>query len=55
MKYPRFSILLIDLESGYGGSSKSLFLNVKNIKEIYNEIDIEVWALNINGIIKKYS
>jgi glycosyltransferase involved in cell wall biosynthesis len=55
MKYPRLSVLLIDLESGYGGSSKSLFLSVKNIKEIYNNIDIEVWALNFEGIIKKYS
>ena len=55
MSSPRLSVLLIDLESGYGGSSKSLFLSIKYIKEQFDNIDIELWALNIDGIIKKYS
>ena len=55
MKSPRLRVLLVDLESGYGGSSKSLFLSIKYIKKQFDNIDIELWALNIDGIIKKYS
>jgi glycosyltransferase involved in cell wall biosynthesis len=55
MKSPRLRVLLIDLESGHGGSSKSLFLSIKYIKKQFDNIDIELWALNIDGIIKKYS
>ena len=48
------NILVLDMESGFGGSSKSLFLSIKYLKKISNEFNIEVWVFNIKGIIKEY-
>jgi len=48
-------ILCIDIEGGYGGSSRSLYYSVKNILENNKDVYIEVWSKKSGPIQDLYS
>lgn len=51
MPTPSLRVLCLDIEGGYGGSSRSLFLSLKNIDR--NQITPEVWCRK-TGPIQRY-
>ena len=48
----KIRILCLDIEGGYGGSSRSLYLSLSNIDP--NDADITVWCKKSGPIQKKY-
>ncbi len=47
-------VLCLDIEGGYGGSSRSLFEFLKNISKLRANIKIEVWHRKVGPISRAY-
>lgn len=48
-------VLCLDIEGGYGGSSRSLFEFLKNISKLKTNVELEVWHRKVGPINIAYS
>ncbi|WP_343564166.1 glycosyltransferase family 4 protein [Kiloniella sp. b19] len=51
----KLRVLCLDIEGGYGGSSRSLFESVKAISERQDNVEIEVWCKKKGPIQERYA